>query len=165
MNSAINQAKRPHPEGRISSATTQFLKWFPIVWMGASVVIVSVGLGVVLKSQDAPWFGAAVLISLLLIIVGAGTLLSRMFSRCVDDVVIKRDQFLVRKGNVNITLGKDEVESLTFSTWINPPIGKLKLRKKSELGETLHFFAPIGISSFSPNPKLKQLSDWVASAD
>ena len=173
MNSSSLHASKLQPQspslaprlvdGRISSSTTPFLKWFPFGWTAFSLVIVSVGIGSILRNQVMDWFGLALLLSILALVLGVGGCLIKLFGGCADEVIVHGDQLLVRKGSQQVTVDKRDIDSIHFYKWVNPPIAKIKMRNETALGLAIYFFAPIGTSAFAPSSKLAILQAWLAS--
>lgn len=161
MNSSTPSQSLKPIEGRISSVITTFLKWFPVVWTGASLAIVSVGIGSVMKDPAIPWRVLTALACLLFLVVAAGGFVTAWFWRTSDEVSIRGNQLLVRKGNTRIAINKNESKNIQFTRWLNPPLATVELRSPTPLGDKLTFFAPLGTSSMRPSVKIQQIRNWL----
>lgn len=190
MNTPSDNGPSLIANGPISSATTPFLKWFPIIWTGLTLLVGSFGVGFALKYTNpfaTPEIGwnFIVLIGAILVLLGMGLAITRLFAQCVDEVVLSGSRLFVRNGHQRTEIERDQILSMDYWKWSNPPIVTLKVRPVSEdsvgyaqvsknalysdqsdatNGEgsrTLKFFGPMGVSGFHPSPKIEALRQWI----
>ncbi len=161
----LQELPKPLQAGeRISAAMTPVLKWFPIIWLGIALPAVSVGIGVLLQRQPIDGYAMGILLSLLLILSLVGGWLIRWFWGCADVVVVRSEGLQVRRGSIQTLVPWEEIEGHKLFRSMNPPMMTLQLRKPTDLGLKVQFFALPVLMGFGMHPKTRALLEKMKQA-
>ena len=141
---------------RISSKMTFFYKRiFPTVWFGFLAFIAGIFLIVASQSGTLP--------PLPFLLIPAGIalfgyfIMDKLIFDLVDEVLDDNEALIIKNGDKQARVELRDIMNVGFTQFANPPRVTLSLKKPGPFGSQVAFCSPLGVSSFSANPLVKEL--------
>jgi hypothetical protein len=133
----------------VSSKMTFFYKRvFPVIWFGAVLLLIAIGL-----LSNVPFLIAA----LLMAVFGYWIMKKMMLFTLADAVLDVGDALVVRSGGREERIALSDIKNVNYTPYMNPPLVTLSVRRHTVFGDTVAFCAPASIVPLYSSPVIHDL--------